>query len=397
MKTLSKRLQNITASQTVAMNQRSNELKEQGIDIINLSVGEPDFNTPQHIKEAAKNAIDDNISFYSPVAGFPSLRQAIANKLNRENNLDYQSHHIVVSNGGKHAIINTLLALLDKGDEVIIPAPYWVSYPEQVKLAGGKPVIIASTLDNNFKVSASQIEDALTEKTKVLVICTPSNPTGSVYNKRELAEIAAVIEKHPRVFVISDEIYEYINFTEGHQSIAQFGRIKDRVVLINGVSKGFAMTGWRIGYMAADEELAKACTKLQGQMTTGACSISQMAALEALLSSKKPSKEMVRVYLKRRNMIMQLLDNIEGIRYSVPQGAFYIFPDVSYYYGKSYQGKSITDSTGLVYYLLEEAHVGLVMGDAFGAPDCVRISYATSEELISKAIGQIKAALEKLT
>lgn len=396
MSQLSKRVQNMAASQTVAMNQKTQELQARGIDVINMSVGQPDFPTPAHIKQAAKEAIDHNFTYYSPVEGYKELLQAISRKMKNENNLDYSPNQIVVSNGAKHALANVLLCLLDEGDEAIIPAPYWVSYVEQVKIAGAKNVVINTCAENKFKVTPSQIENAITPNTKLLMLCSPSNPTGAFYNKEELKAIADVIKKHEHVFVVTDEIYEYINFSGGHQSIAQFNEIKDRVVVVNGVSKGFAMTGWRIGYMCGPEWLARACKKLQGQMTTGASSISQQATITALNADKSFSKEMQKAFLRRRNLVMKLLDEIPGISYVKPEAAFYIFPDISHYFGKHTGETIIHNAQELCIYLLEQAHVGTVPGEAFGEPSCIRISYANSDEQLEKGIRQMKHALDKL-
>ncbi len=393
---LAQRIENMAASQTVAMNQRSKDMQAEGVDVINLSVGEPDFPTPSHIKKAAKKAINNNHTFYSPVPGYPELRKAITNKLKEENGLDYSPEQVIVSNGAKHSIANAIMTLIDPGAEVIVPAPYWVSYIEQVKLAGGNNIVIKGTFENDFKITSLQLEKAITPKTKALILCSPSNPSGAIYNKQELKEIAEVIEKHKNIFVITDEVYEYINFTGNHESIAQFDRIKDRVAVVNGVSKGFAMTGWRIGYLCGPEWLVKACTKLQGQFTTGPSSISQMAAVEALNASKKNSVKMVEAFNRRKKLVLSLLDKIEGIRYKAPQGAFYVFPDVSSYFGKSYNNNKINNSTDIAFYLLEEAHVATVMGDAFGIPECIRISFSTSDKLLEKALKAIHKALDKL-
>ncbi len=395
MKDLSERIKNMASSQTVMMNQKSQDLQAAGIDVINLSVGQPDFYTPEHIKDAAKMAIDENYTFYSPVPGYYDLREAICKKLKDENGLDYEPAGIVVSNGAKHALSNVILSLIDEGDEVIIPAPYWVSYYEQVKIAGGVPVVINTTMEEGFKATSEQIKQAITNKTKALLICSPNNPAGSLYHAEELKAIAEVLAEKD-IYVIADEIYEYINFVGKHESIAQINAIKDKAIIINGVSKGFAMTGWRIGYMAGPEWLARACTKLQGQLTTGPCSISQRAALAALKENKTPSIEMVKHYLRRRNMVMTLLDNIKGIKYCVPEGAFYVFPDISYYFNKSDGKKTLKTSTDICIFLLEKAHVGTVPGDAFGVPSCLRISFATSDEALEEGLARIKNALEQL-
>ncbi len=396
MNPLSARLAALSPSETFAMAQKSNELKAQGVDVINLSVGEPDFNTPDHIKQAAKQAIDDNFSFYSPVAGFPDLRKAICEKLKTENGLEYTPAQIVVSSGAKQSICNVILTIVDKDEEVIIPAPYWVSYPEMVKLADGKSVFVHAGIEQDFKITPQQLESAITEKTRALILCSPSNPTGSVYTKEELQALADVLVKHPNVYVISDEIYEHINYIGKHQSLAQFSELRDRVIVVNGVSKGYAMTGWRIGWIAAPQWIASACGMLQGQYTSGASSISQKAALAAYTGSQACVGEMREAFARRKNLIVKLLNEIPGLKVNNPMGAFYIFPECKSYLGKSHNGKQINTATDLAMYLLEEAHVACVGGDAFGAPDCIRLSYATSDENIEKAIGRIKEALGKL-
>lgn len=379
------------------MAQKSNELKAQGIDVINMSVGEPDFNTPDHIKEAAKKAIDDNFSFYSPVAGYPDLKKAISEKLLKENELEYSPAQIVVSGGAKQSLCNVILSIVDKGEEVIIPAPYWVSYPEMVKLAEGAPVFVYAGIDQDFKITPRQLEEAITPKTKALILCSPSNPTGSVYTQEELKALADVLEKHPQVYIIADEIYEHINYIGQHESIAQFTTIHDRVVVVNGVSKGYAMTGWRIGWIAAPQWIASACNMLQGQYTSGPSSISQRAALAAYTGDQACVGEMKIAFERRRDLIVKLLGEIPGLNVNNPMGAFYIFPECKSYLGKSYNGKAVNTATDLAMYILEEAHVACVGGDAFGAPGCIRLSYATSDENITKAIERIKAALEKLS
>lgn len=394
---LSARLTALSPSETFAMAQKSNELKAQGIDVINMSVGEPDFTTPEHIKEAAKKAIDDNFSFYSPVAGFADLKQAVCDKLLKENGLEYKPSQIVVSNGAKQSLCNVILSIVDKGEEVIIPAPYWVSYPEMVKLAEGTPVFVYAGIDQDFKITPRQLEEAITPKTKALILCSPSNPTGSVYTKSELEGIAGVLEKHPQVFVISDEIYEHINYEGGHQSLARFASIRDRVIVVNGVSKGYAMTGWRIGWMAAPQWIASACGMLQGQYTSGPSSISQKAALAAYTGSQECVTEMKKAFERRRDLIVGLLGEIPGLKVNSPMGAFYIFPECNAYLGKSYNGKEIHTATDLAMFILETAHVACVGGDAFGAPGCIRLSYATSDENITEAVARIKKALEKLS
>lgn len=394
---LSARLTALSPSETFAMAQKSNELKAQGIDVISMSVGEPDFATPKHIKEAAKKAIDDNFSFYSPVAGFPDLKKAICEKLQSENGLEYTPAQIVVSGGAKQSLCNVILSIVDKDEEVIIPAPYWVSYPEMVKLAEGIPVFIYAGIEQNFKITAQQLEEAIGPKTKALILCSPSNPTGSVYTKDELKAIAAVLEKYPDVYVIADEIYEHINYIGQHESIAQFAAIRDRVVVVNGVSKGYAMTGWRIGWIAAPQWISSACNMLQGQYTSGPSSISQKAALAAYTGDQSCVGEMRAAFERRRNLIVKLLGEISGFKVNNPMGAFYIFPDCTGYLGKSYNGKAIQTATDLAMYILEEAHVACVGGDAFGAPGCIRLSYATSDENITEAVARIKDALGKLS
>ena len=399
METLSDRINMLSESETLAMTRKSRELRAKGYDVINLSIGEPDFNTPEFIKDAAKAAIDQNRTHYPPVPGYPELREAICEKLKRDNGLDYAPEQIVVSGGAKHSIANVMLCLVNKGDEVIVPAPYWVSYKEIIKLAEGIPVVVEATLDNDFKITAEQIKAAITPKTKVLIYSSPCNPTGSVYTGEELKAIAEVIAAHPGIYIISDEIYELIRFEGTHESIAQFDFIKDRVITINGVSKGFAMTGWRVGYMAAPLEIAKACDKLQGQVTSATCSISQYASIEAMKTDPATNKEirkMVETFRERRDLVFGLLEEIPGFRNNVPEGAFYFFPNVSVYYGKKFGNQEINDSTDLCMYLLNHAHVALVPGDAFGNPDCIRISYATSKKLLITAITRISEALSEL-
>ena len=396
MNQISERLASLSPSETLAMSQKSNELKAQGIDIINLSVGEPDFNTPDHIKAAAKKAIDDNFSFYSPVPGYMDLRKAICAKLKDENALEFTPDQIVVSNGAKQSICNAILSLIDPEDEVIIPAPYWVSYVEMVKLAEGKSVIITAGIDQDFKITPAQLEAAITPKTKALILCSPSNPTGSVYSKDELKALADVLAKYPRVIVLADEIYEHINYIGGHQSIAQFENIRDRVAIINGVSKAYAMTGWRIGFIAAPLWLAKACNKLQSQYTSGPSSIAQKASVAAFAGDQSCVGEMRKAFERRRDLIVKLAKEVPGFEVNVPQGAFYLFPKCSYFFGKSNGERKIEDSDDLAMYLLEEAHVACVGGASFGAPECIRMSYATSDENIAEAIRRIKEALAKL-
>jgi aspartate aminotransferase len=396
MESISARIASLSTSATIAMNQRGKDLKAQGIDVINLSVGEPDFFTPDHIKSAAKKAIDDNFSFYPPAPGFPDLREAISNKFKKENNLDYSPEQVVVSAGAKNALSHVMLSLVDKGDEVIVPAPYWVTYVELVKIAEGKNVVINGRLENKFKVTAAQIEKSITPKTKVILLCSPSNPTGAVYSRDELRSIAEVVEKNPAIFVVTDEIYEHINFVGKHESIAQFGSIKERVVVVNGVSKAYAMTGWRIGYIGAPLWLARACIKLQGQLLTGPSTISQKAAVTALNSDQSCVSEMNKAFRRRRDLIISLLKDVNGLKTCVPDGAFYVFPDVSSYYGKSHGERKIKNSTDLCMYLLEEAHIATVPGEAFGEPACIRISFATSDENIVEAIRRMKTYLDKL-
>lgn len=393
---LSDRLNKLSPSQTLAMSQKSSELKAQGIDVINLSVGEPDFNTPQHIKDAAKKAIDDNFSHYSPVPGYPALRKAIADKLKNENGLEYEPNQILVSNGAKQCVCNALMAIVNEGEEVIIPAPYWVSYPEMVKLADGVPVVVSAGIEQNFKIYPAQLEAAITSKTRALILCSPSNPTGSVYSEDELAALVSVLVRHPRIFVISDEIYEHINYIGSHASIAQFSEMKDRTIIVNGVSKAYAMTGWRIGFIAAPEWIVKGCNKLQGQYTSGPCSVSQKAAEAAYTGSQEPVREMCTAFRHRRDLIVQLAMEIPGFEVTIPDGAFYIFPKCSSYYGKSFAGRQINDSNDLAMYLLEVGHVACVGGGGFGAPEYIRMSYATSKENIIEAFRRIKNVLEQL-
>ncbi|MDR0657879.1 MAG: pyridoxal phosphate-dependent aminotransferase [Mediterranea sp.] len=396
MNQLSGRLNSLSPSETLAMSQKSNELKAQGIDVINLSVGEPDFNTPGHIKEAAKKAVDDNYSHYSPVPGYPALREAIVKKLKQENGLDFSAAQILCSNGAKQSVCNVLMALVNPGDEVIIPAPYWVSYPEMVKLAEGKSVVVPAGIGQDFKITPAQLEAAITPKTKALILCSPSNPTGSVYTKEELAGFAAVLAKYPQVIIIADEIYEHINYIGRHQSIAQFPEVRDRVVIINGVSKAYAMTGWRIGFIAGPQWIVSACNKLQGQYTSGPCSVSQKAAEAAYTGTQEPVTEMRKVFERRRDLIVKLAKEIPGFEVNVPQGSFYLFPKCDSYYGKSVGDRKINDAGDLAMYLLEEGHVACVGGTAFGAPDYVRMSYATSDENIREAMRRIGEALAKL-
>lgn len=396
MATVSDRINALAPSATLAMSQKSNELKAQGVDVINLSVGEPDFTTPDHIKEAAKKAVDENFSFYTPVPGYLSLRKAVSDKLKNENNLDYAPEQIVVGNGAKHALCNAIMALVNPGDEVVIPTPAWVSYMQMVILAGGENVLVPTTLHTNFKVSPEQLEAAITPKTRLIILCSPSNPTGSIYNYEELKALAAVIERHENVMVIADEIYEHINYVGAHQSLAQFESIKDRIVIINGVSKAYAMTGWRIGYIAAPTWVAKAVTKLQGQFTSGASSIAQKAAEAAYNGSQECVEVMRKAFMRRRDLIVGLMKEIPGIQINVPDGAFYLFPEVSSFFGKRYGDTVINDANDLAMFLLLEGHVATVSGDAFCCPGYLRLSYATSDENLVEAARRIKETLAKL-
>ncbi len=396
MTVLSKRITRLSESETLAMAQKSRELKAKGYDVINLSLGEPDFFTPDNIKEAAKKGIDDNYSFYTPVNGYLDLREAICKKLQRDNSLDYSADQIVVTTGAKQAIANSVLCLVDPGQEVIIPTPYWVSYKDIVEMAEAKGVYITANIENDFKITPDQLEKAITPQTKLFIFSSPCNPTGSVYTRNELKALAEVFDRYPQVYIIADEIYEHINFSGNHESIAQFENIRSRVIIVNGVSKGFSMTGWRLGYMAADNKIAKACTKLQGQFTSGASSISQRAALEAVLSNPGNTKHMLAKFKERRDMVLEMLEDIPQIKTNIPQGAFYIFPDISSYLGKSYDNNTISTAKDLCMYILDKANVAVVPGDAFGDPNCIRISYATSEDLLKEAINRIKKALDQL-
>jgi aspartate aminotransferase len=393
---ISERLANVNESATLAMSQKSRELQEKGFDVINLSIGQPDFNTPDHIKEAAKQAIDDNYSKYTPVAGFQVLKEAICAKFKRDNHLNFLPSQIVVSNGAKQSIANIVLSLVGPGDEVIIPAPYWVSYVEIVNLAQATNVIVEAGIEQNFKITPEQLEAAITPNTKLFIFSSPSNPTGNLYTKDELKALADVFKRYPQVAIVSDEIYELITFEGKHESIAQFEELKDRVVVVNGVSKGYAMTGWRIGYIAAPMWIADACNKLQGQYTSGACSISQMASVAALCGTQEPSMKMRDVFLRRRNLVMKMARDIEGLKINEPQGAFYVFPQVDAFFGKSYQEYTIHSASDLAMYLLEKAHVATVTGEAFGSPKCLRFSYATSDELLVEAMKRIKEYLGRL-
>ncbi|MEZ5082097.1 MAG: pyridoxal phosphate-dependent aminotransferase [Bacteroidales bacterium] len=399
MSIISERIKNLSNSATLEMAQKSRELKEQGVDVVNLSIGEPDFNTPDCIKGAAIQAIQLNHTHYTAVPGIQELRRAIADKLKNENGLDYSPEQIVVSNGAKHSIANAILCLVNPGDEVIVPSPYWVSYPEIIKLAEGRMVDIPASIDQDFKINAKQLKKAITEKTKVFLFNSPNNPTGSVYTKDELKAFADVLCEYPNVFIISDEIYEYINYNGKHESIAQFESVKERVIVVNGVSKGYAMTGWRIGYTASSLEIAKACNKLQGQITSGAASISQYAALSAMKSvpcSSPDVRNMVETFAERRNLVLEKLKTIPGIKANEPPGAFYVFPNISYYFGKSSGDYIINTDNELCLYLLDKAHVAAVPGDAFGNPNCIRISYATSNKNLQKALRRMKEALAHL-
>jgi aspartate aminotransferase len=399
MTTLANRIQYLAESETLAMSRKSRELKAEGHDVINLSLGEPDFNTPDYIKDAAKEGIDQNFTFYSPVAGYEDLRKAICVKLKRDNNLDYECNQIVVSTGAKQSIANVMLSLINPGDEVLVPAPYWVSYKEIIKVAEGKAIFIHASIENNFKITSQQLEAAITPKTKLLIYSSPCNPTGSVYTREELKGIADLMVRYPEITIVADEIYEHINFVGKHESICQFGQIKDRVVLVNGVSKGFAMTGWRIGFVAAPLAIAKACDKLQGQFTSGASSIAQRAALKAFItepSSTPDLKIMQKAFRERRDLMLKLLAEVPGMKLNHPDGAFYIFPDISSYFGKSNGTYVIENANDLCMYLLNTVFVALVPGDAFGDPNCIRFSYATSLDKLTEAVRRIKAALAEL-
>jgi aspartate aminotransferase len=396
MNPLAHRVDYINEPQTIAMAKLARELMAQGKDVISLSLGEPDFETPIHIKEAAKKAIDAGYSYYTPVAGIPELRQAISEKFKRDNNLLYQLDEIIVSTGAKHSIMNAVMALVNPGDEVLIPTPYWVSYSEMAKLMEGVPVFIKSSVEQNYKINAAQLEAAITPKSKLFIFSSPCNPTGSVYSEAELAELVKVFEKYPNIYIISDEIYEHINFVGKHVSMASFESIKNRVITVNGLSKGFSMTGWRLGYIGASKTIVQACEKIQSQYTSGTSHITQRAAIAALSGDMKPTHDMVSAFKKRRELVVNGLNEISGLKNTLPEGAFYAFPEVSFYYGKSYQGKKINDSTDLCMYLLHEACVSLVPGDGFGAPECLRMSYATGEEKLTEALKRIKEGLSKL-
>lgn len=396
MAQLSDRLNRLAPSATLAMSQKSSEMKAKGVDVINMSVGEPDFMTPEPIKEAGKKAIDDNFSKYSPVPGYPALRNAISKKLKVENGLDYAASEIIVGTGGKQGVCNAIMALVNPGDEVIIPAPYWVSYPQMVKLAGGNPVIISAGIEQDFKITAAQLEASITPKTKMIILCSPSNPTGSVYTKAELDELAKVVISHEDVFVLSDEIYEHINYIGKHASIAACPNMKERTIICNGVSKAYAMTGWRLGWVAAPEWIVKGLNKLQGQYTSGTSSVSQMAALAAYEGNQQCVEDFRKTFQRRRDLIVNLAKGIPGLEVNIPHGAFYLFPKCSSFFGKSNGKYTINNSTDLAMYLLEEGHVATVGGDDFGSPDCFRMSYATSDDNIKEALQRIKDALSKL-
>lgn len=396
MAQLSNRLNRLAPSATLAMSQKSSEMKAQGIDVINMSVGEPDFNTPDHIKEAAKKAIDENYSRYSPVPGYPELRKAIVAKLKNENGLEYGINEILVSNGAKQSVCNTVMALCNDGDEVIIPAPYWVSYPQMAKLAGAEPVIVNAGFEQNFKMTPEQLEAAITPKTRMLILCSPSNPTGSVYSQEELDALAKVILSHEELYVLADEIYEHINYVGKHASIAKAEGMRERTIIVNGVSKAYAMTGWRIGYIAAPEWIVKGCNKLQGQYTSGPCSVSQKAAEAAYTMDQTCVETMRQAFQRRRDLIVELAKDIPGLEVNVPEGAFYLFPKCSSFYGKACGDKVINNSTDLAMFLLEEGYVATVGGDAFGDPECFRMSYATSDDNIREAMKRIKETLAKL-
>ena len=397
MTQISDRLNRLAPSATLAMSQKSGEMKAQGVDVINMSVGEPDFNTPDHIKEAAKKAIDENYSRYSPVPGYVELRKAISNKLKNENGLEYSVNEILVSNGAKQSVCNTVMALVNDGEEVIIPAPYWVSYPQMVKLAGGVPVIVEAGFEQNFKMTPEQLEAAITPKTRMIILCSPSNPTGSVYSAEELAALAEVIKRHDNLYVLADEIYEHINYIGKHHSIAHVDGMRERTIIVNGVSKAYAMTGRRIGFIAAPEWIVKGCNKLQGQYTSGPCSVSQKAAEAAYTTSQECVETMRKAFERRRDLIVELASQIPGLEVNKPEGAFYLFPKCSSFFGKSYNGKTINNSTDLAMFLLEVGHVATVGGDAFGDPYCFRMSYATSDDNIREALKRIKDTLALLS
>jgi aspartate aminotransferase len=394
---LSDRINSMEESATIAMSRKSRELKASGKDIISLSLGEPDFFTPQFIKDAALEAMNKNFTMYTPVAGYDDLRESIAFKFKRDNGLEYSKDQIVVSTGAKQSIANVVLSIINPGDEVIIPAPYWVSYLEIVKIAEGNSVVIPATIDSDFKITAAQLKKAITPKTRMMIFSTPCNPTGSVYSKQELFELAQVLKEHPQLVVISDEIYEHINFSGHHESLAQFPEVYNQVVTVNGLSKAWAMTGWRLGYIGASKEIASACDKMQGQFTSATCSITQRAAIAAMHADPAVLNDMITAFHQRRDLVLEKLNEMEGVQVNIPEGAFYVFPDISYFFGKSYNGKVIKDSNDLCLYLLDEALVALVLGDAFGDPNCIRISYAAAEETLLEVMRRIKVALAKLS
>ena len=396
MQQVSNRLKQLSESATLAMARMSRELKAQGHNVIALSLGEPDFDTPEFIKDSAKNAIDNNYSHYTPVPGLLELREAISKKLKRDNKLDYSPDQIVVSTGAKQSIANVCLSLLNSGDEVILPAPYWVSYYELVKLGEATPIVVKSSIDNDFKMSPQDLENAITPNTKMIIFSSPCNPSGTVYSQQELEELAKVLENYPNIYVVSDEIYELINFGVEHFSIARIESIRDRVITVNGVSKGFAMTGWRVGYIAAPQWIASACNKIQGQVTSATCAIAQKATETAMLASPSEVEHLRIAFHKRRNLMLEMLSEIPGIKTNIPDGAFYIFPDISHYFGKSDGEKTISNSSDFCMYILNDAHVALVAGEAFGSPNCVRISYAASEENLIEAVKRMQKSLEKL-
>jgi aspartate aminotransferase len=393
---LSERLLQMEESATIAMSRKSRELKAEGKDIISLSLGEPDFFTPQFIKDAAVEAMDNNFTMYTPVQGYDDLRESISLKFKRDNNLDYSKDQVVVSTGAKQSIANVVMSLVNPGDEVIVPAPYWVSYIEIVKVAGGIPVIVSAGIENDFKVPAADLEKAITPKTKLIIFSTPCNPSGSVYSKEELKSWASVLERNPNVMIIADEIYEHINFTSQHESLAQFPEVFNQVITVNGVSKAWAMTGWRLGYIGATKEVADACNKIQGQFTSATCSITQKASIAAMNADPKVLDDMIKAFHSRRDLVIGALNEIEGVKTNLPEGAFYVFPDISSFFGKTVNGKTINSSEDLAMYLLDDALVALVSGEAFGDPNCIRISYAASEETLKEAMKRIKVSLEKL-
>ena len=396
MQNVSDRIANLSESQTIAMSKRSRELQQQGLDIINLSLGEPDFPTPDFINDAAKDAIDQNFTKYTPVSGYQDLREAISQKFKRDNDLNYNIDQIVASTGAKQTLANVVLSIVNPGDEVIVPAPYWVSYIELIKLAEGIPVIVDATIENDFKITAEQLANAITSKTKLMIYSSPCNPTGSIYSREELATLADVISRKKDFYVISDEIYEHINFSGKHESLAQFPSIYDQVITVNGVSKGFAMTGWRLGYMGAPKWIATACDKMQGQFTSGTCSITQKAVVAAMKADPSVTYKMKDAFHKRRDYVLERLNKIEGLKTNTPEGAFYVFPDVSKFFGKSHDGKSITNATDLSMYILEKAQVAIVTGEAFGSPNCIRFSYATSLDVLEEAMNRVENALNAL-